>query len=203
MVDEASEPVVKVSRYNLARLRLAQLLIPAALISRIAAKYLPGPLTFGIGVALFVATGVVILTVRKGFGVHQLRSSKGHLQFGPNNQISATEAVSWHMSNSTAVIRTRVASWRFHAQPEGAQLLRAKVQRALGEPLELRRAGTPRARLAAFLVTLVCACALALGIYFNSFPMLAVGVLGVMFAGPTLVVLSLKISAKGQQEVDH
>ena len=135
------------TRYDIARFRLGQALVPVALIATVLWRRFPDSVPL---VAVVVAQGlaaIAFLSAVRWFGRQQLRVHGGAVCVGTTGpQIKRSGVREWTLVGSTARIYCGDESFRLRVRPDSDQELDALLRPLLGKPTELKRRGTERAR---------------------------------------------------------
>jgi hypothetical protein len=185
---------VRLVRYDIKRLRWGQLFAPVAGIATVAARRLPGPVSFTVAVASLSLALFAFVTARRGFGRRALILEGRCLRFGAQApEIRPASVASWTWDTSTARLYGSDLSWRLTTDRANADEIRATLTTAFGKPKLLRRRGSARARGTAFAVLLAGAAMTGAGIGFQLTACAVLGVLGLIGGIAAFGALSQKV----------
>ena len=185
---------VRLVRHDIKRLRWGQLLVPVAWIATVAARRLPGPVSFTLAGASLTFALLAFVTARRGFGRRVLILEGRRLHFGAETpEIRPASVTSWTWDSPTARLYGAELSWRLTTDRANADELRAALTTAFGKPKLLRRRGSARARRAAFAVLLAGAAMTGAGFRFQLMACAVLGVLGLIGGVAALGALSQKV----------
>jgi hypothetical protein len=183
----------RVTRYTLARLRIAQALVPFIVAASVLARRLPSAVTWTIGYVLLVGGFVAFLSAAKHLGLQRLRFEHGTLVFGDSGAKATTAAFRhWTYDGGVARLYGSAFSFKLHAKNGCGDTMQLALSQALGAPLELTRRGSPRARALALSVTIFGAFWSGFGLG-HSATLVVIGVLCFLFGAGALAALSQKV----------
>ncbi|MDB4977395.1 MAG: hypothetical protein JWN48_5736 [Myxococcaceae bacterium] len=183
-----------VVRYDLAQLRWAQLLVPLALILTVVARAVPEAPAITVALAVQMAAVVQFIRARKKLAAQPLKVMNGKLQLGTSgHSIEPTQVSDWITHGFSARLFGPKDSWRLTADNSAA--LEDTLRRVFGRSLQLRRRGSPRARMFAaatfFVGLLVAVC----GAYTSVMPMFIPGLVMALVSIPVFAALSQRITS--------
>jgi hypothetical protein len=185
---------VGVVRYDVAKLRIVQSLVPFAVLATIAARHLESSAGYLLAFALQLAIVVVFLNARRGYGQQTLVHDGAGLRLVESAEtLSRRNTPRWTVVNRTA--RLYGSRWSYKLRVDAAHKddLASLVHAGLGAPIVLRRRGTPRARMGALCAAIGGAIAVACAFAFDSVALVVVGALAMTSGLIALGVLSQRI----------
>jgi hypothetical protein len=162
----AVDVMAQVVRYDRRRLRMAQALVPLAVLAAIASRYAASPTGWTLAAAAQLAAGGCFLFARRGLGWSRLTAEGGALGLGGAAwRIKRGEVGRWTISGGKARLYGQDVSWklRVHENPEA---LRGLLASLFGPPIPLHRRGSLRQRTIALAVCLLGVLITALTIAF-------------------------------------
>ena len=174
----------KVTRYNIARLRSGQLLLPIALLTAVAARRFPSLFTVLLALGVQALSLSLLLSAGRRFGWQRLAFKGGGLSIGSTDaRIERHMVHRWTLINGVARLYGLEQSCKLRARSGTASEFSAFLARCFGPPLTLRRRGSFRARMIALTVGLCGFVGTALGI--------GVGIIALAIAGPLAFILGV------------
>ncbi len=183
-----------VVRYDLARLRWAQLLVPVAVIVTAVARAVPEASAIVAAFAVQAAAVVQFIRARKKLGAQPLVVVNGTLQLGTSgHSIESTQVSDWTTQRSSARLYGPTYSWKLSTT--NAEALEDTLRRAFGRPLQLRRRGSPRARVMTVVTWFVGLLVAVCGAYLDVMPMFIPGVIVALISLPVFAALSQRIAS--------
>jgi hypothetical protein len=150
-MSQSSDPVIEARtvRYDLARLRLGQLLIPATMVASVVARHFSNPATWLLAFAMLAVSLATVIRARKAYGIQSLRIGRKKLRIGDTGfEIEQAFGPRWDFRAATARFRTSDVTWRLTATSGQGDALRLALSRLFGEPPAWVHRGSPRARWA-------------------------------------------------------
>lgn len=181
-------------RYDLAQLRWAQLLVPLAVIVTVVARAVPEAPAIMVALAVQVAAVVQFIRARKKLAAQPLEVMNGKLQLGTSgHSIESTQVSDWTTHGSSARLYGPTYSWRLSAN--NGEALEDTLRRVFGRPLQLRRRGSPRARMIAAVTFFVGLLAAVCGAYINVMPMFIPGLIMALASIPVFAALSQRTTS--------
>jgi len=192
---EGSTFEAKVARYNIARIRLFQVLMPLALGTGALARHNPTLLT---GVLAFGAQAVclgVFLSALRRFGWQVLRFERGGISVGATGvRIERIRVSRWTLAGRAARIYERDQSFKIVAGEGVEQELEALLERQFGAPTRLFPRGSFRARMIALGVATSGLVLAPLAIVNDVMWLFTVGLLAFLLGVPTFLALSQRVA---------
>jgi hypothetical protein len=186
----------RVTRYRIARLRLAQGLLPLGMIASIAARRVPEVVPPIAAFAVLGAIVVVFASAIKSLGWQPLRFEDSALFFGSTGLSAAKFGVrEWTFVGGTARLYGADTSFKVRARPGGAVALEALLAGVFGRPTRLKRRGSDRARTIALVVAALGLVAAAAAFYTEVLALMFVGVPAFIFGLATFGALSQRMRA--------
>jgi hypothetical protein len=178
----AEEVATKIRRYSRARMRLAQALIPFAILGGAAARHFPGPLTAILGGGLLLFVFVTVARARRSFGRRTLRFRSGKITFGEqtDERIVPKRVTAWTFSDGLARLYEDDVSWALEPVAAGREQLRACLSSCVGPPRELHTRGSRRAQQISAGVAVLGVVILAVGFMENIVPFGPLGGLAIL-----------------------
>jgi len=156
-----------VTRYNIARLRSGQLLLPIAVLTTVAARRFPNVFTVLLVVGVQASALALLLTAGRRFGWQRIVFKHGGLSVGSTDaRIERHKVHRWTVVNGLARLYGLEQSYKLRARSGAESELSASLKRCFGQPLTLRRRGSFRARMIALTVGLcgLVGSAVAIGV---------------------------------------
>jgi len=145
----------RVTRYNIARFRLGQALVPVALIVTVVARRFPDTVPIA---GAFIAQGFVaaaFLSAVRWLGWQPLRFERGAVWFGTTGLHAKQNALrDWTLRDGVVRIYGSDASFKLRVRPGGEPALEALLRGLFGRATRLKRRGSKRARTGALVVAL-------------------------------------------------
>jgi hypothetical protein len=142
------EVSTRVRRYSKTGMRLAQALLPLAIVGGAAARHFPGPLTAIIGAGVLLSILVTVPRARRSFGQRTLRFTAGKITFGEelDERIVPKRVVEWTFTDGLARLYEDGTSWALEPAATAREQLRACLSKSIGPPRELHTRGSRRAQ---------------------------------------------------------
>lgn len=190
---EPGGPVVEIVRYQVARLRLGQTLVPLAMLASVLARAAGGIAVY-VAAALIIASAVTFALARCGFGRQPLRILRGKIEVADAAPIVPAHLGRWTMAARTARLYGKGVSWKLVAAPGDEDRLRSSLASVLGQPLLLAHRGSRRSRMVALGA---CAAGLALvglSLISDGTALLMVGIVATIGGFATFGALSQKVA---------
>lgn len=148
----------KVTRYNIARLRLGQVLVPLAVIAAVVAQRAQTTLAAASAFALLGIGFAVFLSAAKRLGWQPLRFEGAVVSFGATGlRMERKQVREWTLIGDVARLYARDLSVKLQARGGSEQVLGALLRSQFGSPVPMDRRGSKRARALAL-------CAAAFGL---------------------------------------
>lgn len=149
--DDSKDPVpsiadslpVVTTRYDLRRLRLAQVIIPLGAIAGVVARRTMSPVAIVVAVVLLATATCTLLTLRTTQG-RILRVRRGHLRLD-DEQVRPDQLSLWRWQGDRARLYLQTGALVVRAADTPAEL-QARLRSVFGSPVEFARRGSPRAR---------------------------------------------------------
>jgi hypothetical protein len=186
----------RVTRYRIARLRLAQGLIPVGMIATVAARRVPETVPPIVAFAVLAAILVVFASAIKSLGWQRLRFEDGALFFGSTGLSAARFGVrEWTFVDGIARLYSADTSFAVRARPGGSVALEALLAGMFGRPARLKRRGSDRARTIALVVAALGLVAAVAAFYTEVLALTFVGVPAFIFGLATFGALSQRVRA--------
>jgi len=164
---DGREVDAKIVRYNIARLRLGQLLLPIAVVTTVAARRFPSLFTALLAIGVQASALTLFLSAARRFGWQRVVREDGGLSIGSTDaRIERHRVHRWTINNGLARLYGLEQSYKLRARNGADGELSAFLSRCFGPPLTLRRRGSFRARMLALGVALcgLVGGALAIGV---------------------------------------
>lgn len=174
----------KVTRYNIGRLRLGQMLLPMAVVTTVVARRFPSVFTVVLAVVVQASTLALLISAARRFGWQRIFFKHGGLSIGSTDaRLERHKVHRWTIVNGLARVYGLDQSYKIRARSGGESALSAALARCFGPPLTLRRRGSLRARMIALTVGLcgLVSAAVAIG----------VGISWLAIVGPLAFVLGV------------
>ena len=155
---------VKVTRYDVGRLRLGQLLVPVAVVLTVAARHAPTMTPLFLAFGLQAVGLTVFLTAARRYGWQPLRFEHG-VSFGKTGlHLQPREVRRWTLVGRVARLYGGDTSFKLRVRDGGEQVLDALLRSQFGAPVRLERRGSRSVRMTALAVGLggIVVCALAI-----------------------------------------
>jgi hypothetical protein len=180
-----------VTRYTLARLQRAQLLIPIALIVTTLARRLPGIWTAGMALCILVAIGLLLRSAIERKGLLTVRVENDGVWIGSGDICVPRSAVQrWTFFKGIATLLCDGTSYRLRSKRGQDSELEACLQSLLGAPTRLQRRGSPKARWIAGGIMVCGLVAVPTGIALESMPLAVIGVPAMLIGFGVFAALS-------------
>lgn len=178
----------KVTRYSIARLRLAQLLVPLAIVANVLARRAPSVAVVVSSLALLALGFVAFLSAAKRFGWTPLQFEGGAISLGQTGvRVERKRIRSWTLIGTVARLYLSDTSFRLQARRGTEQVLGALLRSQLGSPVSMNRRGSKLARLLALCAALLGLAISALAVAKDNSGLAVVGaptlILGIAFFG--------------------
>jgi hypothetical protein len=174
----------RVTRYNVARLRSGQLLLPIAVVAAMAARRFPNVFTVLLAVGVQASTLALLLSAGRLFGWQRIVFEHGGMSVGSTDaRIERHKVHRWTVVNGLARLYGLEQSYKVRARRGAEAELSASLARCFGPPLTLRRRGSFRARRIALTVG---ACGLVGGAV-----AMGVGITWLAIVGPLAFILGV------------
>jgi hypothetical protein len=170
LVPESDEVViqVKVTRYDIQRLRLLQVLVPLAFIVTTLARRTDSLPLYVMTAILQGGAIVAWLSATKRLGWQALELKGGGVKFGSTAFGLRREQVrNWTMINRVARLYSSKVSYRVLALGGSEQVVRSILQSQFGQPVALQRRGSVGARMLAVGAALCGLVVVALAIIYE------------------------------------
>jgi hypothetical protein len=196
-VDNSSDQALlaHVTKFNLAQLRIAQVLIPMAILTTALARHRPEAFSIALTVGTHVAAVAALFMAIRRIGLRPIRQDGGTLRIGdPAVEVSRSTVRRWTFSNGVATLYGRDATYRLRAETGQSATLESSIRTWLGAPETLERRGSPGARLVALCIALSgLALTVAAFVYLDSVTVLVVGVPCFIVGTATYAALSQRV----------
>jgi hypothetical protein len=151
----------KVARYDIARLRLGQLVLPFAVVTTVVASRMPSVATATVAFAVLAVGCSLLYSAVKRFGWQPLRFERGGVSIGSTGvRIEQHKVHQWTLLDGSARLYGLGQSFRFQLRSGCEQKASALLRQQFGPPRTLQRRGSNQARMIALGVA-VCGLALA------------------------------------------
>lgn len=174
----------KIVRYNIARLRFGQLLLPIAVVTAVAARRLPNVFTVLLAVGVQATTLALFISAGRRFGWQRVVFKHGGLSIGSTDaRIERHEVHRWTVNGGLARLYGLEQSYELRARSEASVELSELLSRCFAPPLTLRRRGSFRARVVALTVAV---CGLA-----GTAVAIGVGITWLAIVGPLAFILGV------------
>lgn len=197
MSDGEAEIEVRLTRYDVTRLRLAQVLIPFVSVATILARRVSGSLWISVAIASQVLTVFVLLGAIRRFGWQPLVLENGALRFGATGIEASRQGVrDWTYLGGVARIYRGESSLRLRARPGAELALEAVLRALLGQPRTLVRRGSKRARIWALVAGTLGLVLVALAFALDATLLVPFGVATFIFGVATFGALSQRVAEK-------
>lgn len=159
-----SFPVVA-TRYDLRKLRLAQLIVPLAMMGSVLARRTMSPIAIAMAVVLMVVGAYTLLKL-KTTRRRNLSVRRGTLRLD-DESIHPNQLSLWRWQGDRARLYLHTGAMVLRA-PDAPAALQAQLRSVFGAPVEFARRGSPRARWLAVAVFLTGAALTAIGLTVGS-----------------------------------
>lgn len=195
---DSARVMASVARWRRARLRLAQCLVPIAVLGTILCRRWGEPVLLLAVVALQAAAIGAFVAAWRRFGRRPVRVEGGKIRFGDvEPPIVPSSVTSWTFTGSTARLYGEELSWKIQAAPSEGELLCGVLSRVLGRPLSVRPRGSRRARQVAVAVAAGGVALVVTAIASGFMALFPVGLLCTIGGGAAFGALSQKIVGVG------
>lgn len=142
------KPVATVVRYELAKVRAGQMIIPVAFFASLVARYIQNPITLLFALGTYVAVLVAFVRARRSYGRHSVSVQRGKIHFGADGEeIWPSRITTWTLEGATARLYGAETTWKLRTASGEEQALLATLKSVLGKPVGRHRKGSRRARL--------------------------------------------------------
>jgi hypothetical protein len=177
-VSDSGEAVieVKVTRYDIPRLRLVQVLVPIAFIVTTFARRIESTPLYVATAILQVAALAVLVSAIKRLGWQALQLESGGVRFGSTAfSLRGVQVRNWTMVGRDARLYTSKISYRVSAREGSEQVVRALLQSQFGQPTALERRGSIGVRMLALAAAVCGVVVVALAIFYDRSVLAAIG----------------------------
>lgn len=166
----------RVTRYNIARVRIGQMLLPVAMVTAIAARRFPSAFTAILAFGVQGLIAAFFFSAMKRFGWQRLVFQHGKLAIGATDvRIEKYSVKRWTMVNGLARIYGLDQSYKLRTRRGAEEEFSEFLAGRFGPPTIIRRRGSFRARMIALSVCIAGAAAMTSGIIFESFLLVGIG----------------------------
>jgi hypothetical protein len=187
----------KVTQYDIARLRLGQLLVPLAVIATVMARRMPTMLPVSVAFALQALGLAVFLSAAKRFGSQPLRFEGGAVAVGATGvRIERIKVHRWTLVNRVARLYGVKVSYKLSVESGTEHALSALLRSQFGSPVQLDRRGSKQARVLALGVGLAGLVFTVLAIVNDSRVLAFVGAPAFLLGIATFGALSQRSAAR-------
>ncbi|HEY6880012.1 MAG TPA: hypothetical protein VI299_18435, partial [Polyangiales bacterium] len=129
-------------KYDVARLRVAQLLVPCSVLLTIAARNTESPLVYGFAGLSQLATLAVFLSARRRYSGQSLSNDGWGITLVESGQsIPKVQVHKWFLAKRKARVYGAKFSWMFKVGSGQELMLRQQLEQAFGAPILLARRG--------------------------------------------------------------
>jgi hypothetical protein len=185
----------RVTRYNVARFRAGQALVPIAIIVTIFARRLPDVVPIS---AALVAQGLAVLaflSAIRWLGWQPVRVERSAVWLGSTGvQAPRNRVRDWTYVNGVARLYGADTSFTLRARKGQEAMLEALLRGLLGKPTQLERRGSKRGRIIAISAAVVGLVLVGLAFALDSIPLIVVGMPAFIFGLATFGALSQRVA---------
>ena len=175
------------------------MVVPFGLVVSIFARRSMNPVLLAAATALSATALALFALSRRSFGKCEVRTLGDRVVVGAGAaEILGKEVHAWTLAEGVARLYSSAAGWRLAFSAKESETFRSALASIFGNPLDLHRRGSLRARRIAGLFALLGVGLSGVGIGLDVPPLVALGVPATVFGLAALGALSQKVAAGGR-----